>query len=831
MKFPLILAVILSSVLVSSCEKDPGSKTDGVVLIDTNGRFEHSNLAGNLMATAIKVEKNVDIVFYPSAFLEPAKEAIIEDGLNDDVIKNRILPLYPADTDKDQFQIGTLSGKEIREFVLNRTTENYRLDLQVAGLEYDIQFLGGLPTIYQINLSHGVPLEDKKNYRIAISDYYYYNAATFPGYRYRNAFEQRFKREAEVFSAKESLTTFLKGYKTLPLLDEQRASFSSRTRGDFGSSLTISEIQGRSHLSPYYGYRVQTKGILTAVARPENTNYMELYLQVADDGDPKTSNALNVYLTSQRNDLVIGQEIEVAGIVTEILTYQGMTRTAIRDVDSLKILSAGNELPEAILIGGPSGIKPPNKFISTYRGNLNQKPELNLADGIDFWESLEGMRIKLATPTVVGFRGGQELFDEAKGSYIAVYVNPADVSDPANISDAGGLIPNIEANYHNPEVVRIVDSDLAPNVKPAQVFNVGDKFTYDLEGILSYQTNTFGDGEYVMFVTGKFAGTSSLKELSARPKTKLHGDDDHLTIATANVLNLAGNRTNRLRKVAEAISVNLACPDIVNIDEIQDNNGTEFGDGSAADKTLTILLGFLTCTDAPYYRALNIDPIPLQDGGEPGGNIRVAILYNSRRVEFTPKGNARALDETTIDDTGALNQNPGRVYPNDPVFRNSRKVLVAQFGFRGQRVFVLGNHMNSKLGDGNLWGVDQPLPFSSEVQRSLIVDRVTKFTQRLQQKSPGANIIVTGDLNAYWNDRSMKLLESRGLTNLMTHKNLFPSNSWYSIGFSGSSGAIDHIFVNDALLQKEPEFEIVHMNTNYMGKVSDHDPAISRFKF
>ncbi|MBC7661874.1 MAG: 5'-nucleotidase C-terminal domain-containing protein [Chitinophagaceae bacterium] len=827
MKFPLIL-VLLASV-VTSCHKDPDSNTAGPILIDTTGRFEHSNLAGNLMTTAIKEQTGVDIVFYPSSFLDPSKQAIVEKELSDDDIDNHILPLYPTDSDKDQFQTGTLSGRQIREFVLNRTTENYRLDLQVAGLEYDIQFLGGLPTIYQINLTHGIPLVDSKNYRVAISDYAFFNP--FPGYRYRNGFDQTFRREESLVSARDALKNFLKTYRTLPLLDEPRASTSSRMRGNYDRPLTIPEIQGRSHLSPYYGYRVKTKGILTAVAHPEGASYTELYLQTPDDGDPKTSNAINVYLTTSRLDLEVGQAIEVGGIVTEIMTYQGMTRTAIRDVDTLNILSANNPLPDAVLIGGPTGLKPPNHYVSTYRGNLNEKAELNLADGIDFWESLEGMRIKVAKPTVVGFRGGQEKFDEPKNNYVTVYVAPDGVSDPSRISDVGGLIPDAEANNYNPEVVRIVDSDLAPNVNPKNYYNVGDKFTYDLEGVLSYQTNTFGDGEYVMFVTGKFSSTSSLIELEKRPKTRLHGDENHLTVATYNVENLAGNRTLRVKKVADSISVNLGCPDIVNLDEIQDSNGTVYTGGSSAELTLQGILSGLTCADAPYYRAINIDPIPMQDGGEPGGNIRVAMIYNSRRVQFTPKGNARALDETTIDDTGALNQNPGRVYPNDRVFTHSRKPLIAEFTFHGQKLFLIGNHMNSKLSDGNLWGVSQPLPYSSEIQRALIVERVTQFEQRLQAKNPNANIIVLGDMNAYYNERSMKLLGSRGLTNLMSYRDLCPPNSWYSINFNGGAANIDHIFVNEALLAKSPEFEIVHFNANYMGKISDHDPSISRYAF
>ncbi len=827
----MMLATLFLSVLGTSCEKDVGSKPASPVLIDTTGRFEHSNLAGNLMATAIKSVAKVDIAFYPSQFLESDKFAIIDNELTPDIIENRILPLYPSASDKDQFQVGSMRGSEIRKFILNRTTENYRLDLQTAGLEYDIQFLGGLPTVYQINLTHGVPLVDDQYYRVAISDYYYYNADTFPGYRYRNGLEQRFLREPDLYSAKAMLKTFLTGFKTLPLIDEIRASIRSRTRGSYPEPLTISQIQGVSHLSPYYGYRVTTKGILTAVARPEHTTGMELYLQSAEnDNDPRTSSALNIYLANQRSDLVVGQEIEVAGIVTEIMTYQGMTRTAIREVDSFKILSAGNPLPEPILLGGTDGLKVPNKNISSYRGNLNQKTDLNLEDAIDFWESLEGMRIKLAKPTVVGFRGGKEKFDEPK-TYITVYVTPEGASDPASLSDIGGIIPDAKALTYNPEVVRIVDSDLAPHVKAAQIFNSGDKFDYDLEGILSYQTNTFGDGEFVMFVTGQFNGTSALRQLEARPRTKLIADDDHLTVASYNVENLAGNRTARIQEIAKSISLNLACPDIVVLPEIQDFNGPSMVGGSSAEKTLAGLLGSLSCDDAASYRALNIDPIAMQDGGEPGGNIRVAMIYNSKRVGFVPKGHAEPLDETTVNDQGDLNQNPGRVYPNDNVFFHSRKPLVAEFTFKGEKVFVIGNHLNSKLSDGNLWGVEQPLNNNSEVQRSLIAKKVNQFVARLIKVNPGTNVIVCGDMNAYWNETSMQVLAGKNLKNLMTYANLYPSNQWYSINFNGGTASIDHILANDTLLTKEPEFEIVHINSIFMNKASDHDPAISRFKF
>jgi hypothetical protein len=36
----------------------------------------------------------------------------------------------------------------------------------------------------------------------------------------------------------------------------------------------------------------------------------------------------------------------------------------------------------------------------------------------------------------------------------------------------------------------------------------------------------------------------------------------------------------------------------------------------------------------PVYRFRQINPVDDQDGGEPGGNIRVGLLFNSARVSF-----------------------------------------------------------------------------------------------------------------------------------------------------------------------------------------------------
>ncbi len=824
--------------LLLSCVDSPSPKVVGPYLIDSRDSYEHSTVAGNLVTTALKEVQQLDMVFYPTDFLDQSKFAVLDaENLSESEIDDKILPLYPEGS-KDDFWIGTLSGAEIRKFVLNRTNKDYKLDLQVAGLEYDILYQGGLPSIFQIARSHGLALVDKVNYRVAISTYAY--GSPFPGYRYGNSFEMSFQAEPGKYSARESVKKYLTSRKEFPLLDEIRAQIRKTSKGEIEGLVTIAQIQGPSHQSPLTAYRVKTQGIITAVAKVGTTD-TEIYLQgEQDDGDRRTSNAVNVYIKGRPTDLKSGVKVEVTGEVYELITPQGLSRTAIRDVSSYSVLATNVTLPEPIVIG-PGGLQVPNLMVSTYRGNVNQKAELNLNDGMDFWESLEGMLVKVVKPEVVGFRGGLEKYDDDK-SYITVFVKPEGSSPAEQLSSAKGLIYNPVVGDFNPESIRISSNPLAPNVKADLVFNIGDKFNYDLVGIMSYQTNTFGDGEYTFLVTGDFSATSSIKSLKDKPKANLIADDDHLTVAAWNVENLSGVVPKRIARVGESIGTNLKCPDIITLPEIQDNNGVDFSGGSNADFTLGSIIdefnklnkdnkfSEINCKGSDY-RFLNIDPVPNQDGGELGGNIRVAMIYNASRVGFQRVGNATALDETYLLKDGRLNQNPGRLYPNDPYFRSSRKPLVAEFTFKGQSIFVIGVHLNSKLGDSSPWSAEQPVFFGSEVMRSRLTKRIHEFAQEVLFLNKGARLLVVGDFNGYWFEKSLQALGGTLLQNLMTYKDLLPSNEWYSTNYDGNSASIDHIFASQALLNMSPEVEIVHLNSNFMDKVSDHDPVISRFKF
>ncbi len=58
-----------------------------------------------------------------------------------------------------------------------------------------------------------------------------------------------------------------------------------------------------------------------------------------------------------------------------------------------------------------------------------------------------------------------------------------------------------------------------------------------------------------------------------------------------------------------------------------------------------------------------------------------------------------------------------------------------------------------------------------------------------------------------------------------------PENMRYTTNHNGNSQSLDYIFVNKGLKSKKPEFNVLHLNSDYMGRLSDHDPVSSAFQF
>ncbi len=887
------LAQLLILLLVlASCGESSQMQTEDTFISTLKGfevkvtdkgtaKIYSSTSAGNLMATAIKEVYDLDVVLYPQALINDNNYGFAHPNLTSNEL-NYLLDIYPKNGNKDQFMIGLMDGAAIKKLIRTRVQDTFNLDVEVAGLVYNINLVAGVLQNASFELDDGRTFDDKTTYRIAINQHFFFSGETFPSYKFRNGLNFSFVRSGVRFSARDALTQYLLTTKTFPWLDNKRGMVIDYELNDAGRFKTY-QIQSDRHRSPLWGKKVTTTGIVTALSNVEwYPRGIDLIIQDPQgDGRVETSDALHIHLDADASDVQIGDEIEVSGTVWERMTLdaeQNMSKTVIRNVTNVKIISSGNELPEPVLLGF-DGRQIPDQVLSTFKGNLNFKTYLTMTDGIDFWESLEGMRVKIRNPRVTGFRGGhEELARQSVQRYITLYILPDGKRRKYKTTYAGGVREDFMLGDYSPEVLHLSTGNLSAQdiISEEDYYNVGDIIEADIVGNISYEMNLFGGGEYTFVMPVKeqsFTSNNILRRkpnfpentgeidcesvdpnkthwpLECRPRTTLKGEGNKLTVATFNLKNLSSNEdgsidygNERMSEIGKSISFNLQCPDIVNLVEVQDDNGQDLQGGTGAERTLEKIIEASECDkEGVLYKSVNIDPINHSEGGQPGGNIRVSIIYNSARVGFTPKfderynGNIlnRELRETTVTASGDLSVNPGRIFPLSSEFRNTRKSIVAQFSFRGEKVFIIGNHLNSKLGDSSFWGERQPPYIKSDEKRHATATLLAQFVRILDLRNDQkANVIVLGDFNAHYNERSMTALSNNGdLTNLMFVDALTPAEERYTHNYNGESSAIDFIFASKGLMTKDPKCEPIHINSDYMGRLSDHDPVMAQFSF
>jgi predicted extracellular nuclease len=435
-------------------------------------------------------------------------------------------------------------------------------------------------------------------------------------------------------------------------------------------------------------------------------------------------------------------------------------------------------------------------------------------DGIDFWESLEAMLLRVDNPVVVGPRND---FGE-------VWVLADDGAGAGVRTVRNGIV--ISPGDFNPERIQLDDEIVGPGGTPA--VNVGDHFTTAAVGVLDYNF-----GNYEILVTSALTGVDGglVREVT-RPATT-----GELTVASFNVENLSPtDPPAKFARLAGLIVDNLRAPDIVGVQEIQDNNGTTGGTGSPvtdASQTFQLLIAAIQAAGGPAYQFRQIDPVAHQDGGAPGGNIRVGFLFRTDRgLAFVDRPGGTSTSANGV--TGKNNKvrllySPGRIAPASVAWNASRKPLAAEFTFRGQTIFAIVNHFNSKGGDQPLFGRFQPPVRVTETQRHQQAQLVNDFVDEILGAFKNARVVVLGDLNDFEFSQTLEILEGNGtLANLMER---LPKAERYSYVFEGNSQVLDQMLVSDKLDKKNTTYDVVRVNAEFADQASDHDPQVARFLF
>jgi uncharacterized protein len=583
----------------------------------------------------------------------------------------------------------------------------------------------------------------------------------------------------------------------------------------------IHDVQGHAHLSPLLKQIVTDVPGVVTVVRSDG-----FYLQDPEpDQNDATSEAVFVY-TIQAPAVAVGDQVLVTGQVEEYRpgcsscspsssSYANLTTTEISQPSSVAILSHGKPLPPPVAIGvGATERHPPTEVIEAgTSGDVEATPGNfdPAVHGIDFYESLEGMRVSVSDAVVVGptavySDGSRELAVLAEGGLGAT-----------GRTSRGGI--GISAGDRNPERIILADG---PGVALPDA-DVNDLLPGSLVGVMDY---SFGNFKLVV----SELPTVEKRGLSREILPLGSPSPAELTVATLNAENLSPTSGSAKFAALAAVVVNhLGSPDLVALEEIQDNSGAVDDGVVDAGQTLALLKTAILAAGGPAYDQRQIDPENDHDGGEAGGNIRVVFLFRADRgLAFVDRPGAAfdtPNDVVNEDGAPALRFSPGRIAPTSSAFANSRKPLAAAFRFNGRDLFVIANHFNSKGGDQPLFGRFQPPILNSETQRLAQAQVVASFVAQVRALDAAALILAMGDFNDFEFSPPLSVLKGVGLSPLIE---TLPPAERYTYVYEGNSQTLDHILVSPPLLDGV-RFDVVHVNAELMTQTSDHDPSVARF--
>lgn len=580
-----------------------------------------------------------------------------------------------------------------------------------------------------------------------------------------------------------------------------------RNNYDITMFVPICEIQGSDQESPYEYQVVTTEGVVTLV----NKYGSDMWIQDEDcDGDPATSDGIWV---DDRDRLgtapEVGDRILVTAQVRESQYYPELPVTQLNNphYNPLTIISSGNPLPTPVML-----MDLPNEVI---------------AEGIAFWESLEGMLVSIDNGFVVGPTN-------AYGEVVVVTETDADPDLGSGYYAQAKqiLIQDLGDNMvdYNPERIMIDDSSIWDPI----VVIPGDRVR-TLTGVLDY---TYGN-----YKIQPIPGSYDVKyhDLPSLPASTRDGPKGDFVVTTFNVENLFDDYADpndgkddegstlspdeleiKLNKLALAIQFELELPQIIIVQEVEHQ------------AILQVLGDRVNAAAGTDYQAVSFET-------SDGRGIEVGFLWDADRVILHDAYQMSGPDVEAW--FGPDSPSPGRE-PIVGVFQVKGKK-----DLQGEKLTIIGNHLKSKGGDDPLFGVHWPPERDTEYQRKGQASVVRAFVDAILAEDPDALVLVAGDMNDFQfgepgegEDHPLAILEGiyggPPMTNLL---NLEKDAERFTYVYDGNSQALDHMLVSPGLLAYLAAVDVLHFNASFpvdleddgstQLRASDHDPLEGRFSF
>ncbi|MDZ5661811.1 ExeM/NucH family extracellular endonuclease [Nocardioides sp. S-58] len=636
--------------------------------------------------------------------------------------------------------------------------------------------------------------------------------------------------------------------------------------------IPISDVQGTGAVSPLVGQNVKTRGVVTATY--PSGGFFGFYIQTPGSGaaniDLATHTASDAVFVRQTTGTVsagVGAYVEVTGRVTE---FAGATQVEVVPAN-IKVL---DEDPADVI----------TTTTATWPRAAAQK------------ESLEGMRYRPTGDFTVTNTFSTNNFGEvglAQGTKPLTQRTEVELPGPAASSATeadnlargvvldDGASTNFLASSDSAAVCGarprpcLTNGNLTPPyISTKDPVRVGARATFVADVIFteggspSAPTYRFQPLTTVVGPTNAGSPATFENTRTAAPDEALINEvgTADLKIASFNVLNYFttlgdanddnigdggctpfrdrnddGNTVNGgceqrgawdpqdfQRQQSKIVSaINALDADVVGLMEIENSKQL----GETPDEATNSLVAALNAEAGAGTWAANPSSSELPADGM--DVITNAIIYKPASVDRI--GESRALG--TLSDAGEAFDNARE--PVGQVFRSDAG---------GDPFLFVVNHFKSKgsagpnPGDTDTGDGQGASNGSRKLQATALRDWVTG----VQAETGVQSVVMGGDYNSYAMEDPLRILYDAGFTNVEQHFD----NGEFSYSFSGLSGSLDHILVNDAALKRSTGTDIWNINGgeslaleysrwNYHAtdfhaagpyRSSDHDPVILGFR-
>jgi len=542
----------------------------------------------------------------------------------------------------------------------------------------------------------------------------------------------------------------------------------------------IHEIQGAGLVSPLAGREVTTSGVVTGASRKG------FFLQ-----DPRGSRdgdaSCGIFVYRPRARPALGARIEVFGEVVDYVPEEGerpTTQLAARDIRVLQ--EAGSHIEPVWLTAERVGA--------------------SNADLAAFLNGIEGM--------LAGVEAGST-FVAPSNPYGDYVVLPPGTDAPR--TEHGGVRIDPERPDRWLPSFRFADYAEAPRV------DVGARLAAPVVGPLHYRASAF-----------QIAALQAPRVTPVRIEseaTTLRSGAGALTILTLNGFNLDPriedpSRVDDPRRdvdddrgdgryaiLAHAVVSQAAAPDVVALQEMQDDDGAEISDETSARENYALLVAEIERAGGPRYAWADLPPVGQDDGGQPGGNIRNGFLYDARRVELVA-GSLRRLGD------------------GEAAFAGSRKPLLARFLHRGSgtELVVVNVHLASKRHQHGLFAPERP---GFDPREEIRIEQARQIRATLDALDDPLAYYVTGDFNDFEFSETLRTLVGDAGLNLVER---VPLEGRYDYNHRGVSQVLMHGIVRERDAARAA-YEILHGNDlvgvqpgQPAGRATDHAYVIARLE-